>query len=78
VVYDAAGTFVHQWDVTSGSLPSLRMPSGIAIDAQGAVYVTDLKRDRPHKLQAPDRTGPPFPSLRPAWAQGVGEATLNH
>jgi len=55
VVYDAAGTFVHQWDVTSGSLPSLRMPSGLAIDAQGTVYVTDLKRDRPHKLQAPGR-----------------------
>lgn len=55
VVYDAAGTFVHQWDVTSRSLPSLRMPSGIAIDAQGAVYVTDLKHDRPHKLQAPGR-----------------------
>ena len=55
VVYDAAGTFVHQWDVTSGSLPSLRMPSGIAIDAQGAVYVTDLKHNRPHKLQAPGR-----------------------
>ena len=55
VVYDAAGTFVHQWDVTSGSLPSLRMPSGIAIDAQGAVYVTDLKHDRPHKLRAPGR-----------------------
>jgi len=55
VVYDAAGTFVHQWDVVSGSLPSLRMPSGIAIDAQGAVYVTDLKHDRPLKLQAPGR-----------------------
>lgn len=50
VVYDAAGTFLHQWDVTSGGLPSLRMPSGIAIDAQGVVYVTDLKHDRPHKL----------------------------
>ena len=55
VVYDAAGLFVHQWDVTSGSLPSLRMPSGIAIDAQGAVYVTDLKHARPHKFQAPGR-----------------------
>ena len=41
--------------MTSRSLPSLRMPSGIAIDAQGAVYVTDLKHDRPHKLQVPGR-----------------------
>ena len=55
VVYDGAGAFVHQWDVTSGSLPSLRMPTGIAIDAQGSVYVTDLKHDRPHKLPAPSR-----------------------
>ena len=41
MVYDAAGTFAHQWDVTRGLLPPLRMPSGIVIDAQGAVYVTD-------------------------------------
>ena len=52
VVYDARGTFVHQWDVASGSAAWLRMPTALAIDAQGIVYVTDLKQDRVRTLPA--------------------------
>jgi DNA-binding beta-propeller fold protein YncE len=52
VVFDARGAFVHQWDVASGTAPWLRMPSALAVDPQGTVYVTDLKHDRVHTLGA--------------------------
>lgn len=51
--FDAAGSVAGLWDGATGNADSIRYPAGVAVDAQGAAFVTDFFGSGVRKVRCP-------------------------
>ena len=70
------GQFVRGWSDLVGDIPALGMPAGVALDAQGGVWVSDARTNHVLHFTLPPVEAPAQPQIAPQEGQPSPTSTL--